>query len=90
MGHNDDADVLRRMAGLATPMALRTAVTLGLPDLLIRRGVLLAAPAAELAVDPRAERRLDESRSLAAPHGLSLTTVTDPTEQRCLLEFDFA
>jgi hypothetical protein len=27
-----DDDVLRRMAGLATPMALRVAVTLGLPD----------------------------------------------------------
>jgi hypothetical protein len=27
-----DDDVLRRMAGLAIPMALRVAVTLGLPD----------------------------------------------------------
>lgn len=33
------------------------------------------------------ERRVDEFRTLTAPHGLSLTTVTDLTEARCLLEF---
>ncbi|MEV0247050.1 methyltransferase [Nocardia sp. NPDC050712] len=33
------------------------------------------------------ERRLDEFRALTAPHGLTLESVTDLTEQRCLLEF---
>ncbi|WP_228540068.1 methyltransferase [Nocardia sp. XZ_19_385] len=33
------------------------------------------------------ERRIDEFRTLAAPHGLVLDTVTDLTDQRCLLEF---
>ncbi|KAA9165564.1 methyltransferase [Amycolatopsis acidicola] len=33
------------------------------------------------------ERRVEEFRALAAPHGLSLETVTELTEQRCLLEF---
>ena len=33
------------------------------------------------------ERRIDEFRALAAPHGLTLDTVTELTDQRCLLEF---
>jgi 2,7-dihydroxy-5-methyl-1-naphthoate 7-O-methyltransferase len=33
------------------------------------------------------ERRIDEFRALAAPHGLVLHTVIDLTDQRCLLEF---
>ncbi len=33
------------------------------------------------------ERRVEEFRTLAAPHGLVLDTVTDLTDQRCLLEF---
>jgi len=33
------------------------------------------------------ERRVDEFRTLAAPHGLALDTVTELTDQRCLLEF---
>ncbi|MFI6046961.1 methyltransferase [Nocardia sp. NPDC051321] len=36
------------------------------------------------------ERRIDEFRALAAPHGLTLDTVTDLTDQRCLLEFRLA
>ncbi|MGW4482626.1 methyltransferase [Amycolatopsis sp. NPDC004368] len=32
------------------------------------------------------ERRLDEFRALAAPHGLVVDSVTDLTSQRCLLE----
>lgn len=36
------------------------------------------------------ERRLDEFRALASPHGLVLDTVTELTDQRCLLEFRFA
>jgi hypothetical protein len=36
------------------------------------------------------ERQIDEFRTLAAPHGLSLDTVTDLTDQRCLLEFQLA
>ncbi|MFD7659624.1 methyltransferase [Actinosynnema sp. NPDC059797] len=36
------------------------------------------------------ERRLDEFRALAAPHGLVLDGVTELTDQRCLLEFRFA
>ncbi|WP_454197917.1 methyltransferase [Nocardia sp. Marseille-Q1738] len=33
------------------------------------------------------ERRVDEFRTLASAHGLVLDTVTDLTDQRCLLEF---
>ncbi|WP_331459281.1 methyltransferase [Saccharothrix sp. NRRL B-16348] len=35
------------------------------------------------------ERRLDEFRALASPHGLVLDTVTELTDHRCLLEFRF-
>lgn len=50
MGQNDnDAESLRRMAGLATPMALRVAVTLGLPDRLLGEGA--GASVDELAVE---------------------------------------
>jgi 2,7-dihydroxy-5-methyl-1-naphthoate 7-O-methyltransferase len=45
-----DMDRIRRMAGLATPMALRVAVTLGLPDRL-RDGASVDDVAAELDVD---------------------------------------
>ncbi|MFF0546652.1 methyltransferase [Nocardia thailandica] len=47
MGHNDAARSIRLMTGLATPMAVRVAVTLGLPDRLLGDG----APTAELATD---------------------------------------
>jgi hypothetical protein len=33
------------------------------------------------------DRRVDELRTLAAPHGLVLDTVTALTDERCLLEF---
>nr|WP_243859184.1 methyltransferase [Amycolatopsis arida] len=33
------------------------------------------------------ERRIDEFRTLASAHGLALDTVTELTDQRCLLEF---
>jgi hypothetical protein len=36
------------------------------------------------------ERRIDEFRTLAAARGLVLDTVTDLTDQRCLLEFQLA
>ncbi|WP_083898305.1 methyltransferase [Nocardia vinacea] len=36
------------------------------------------------------ERRIDEFRALASRHGLVLDTVTDLTDQRCLLEFQLA
>lgn len=53
VGHNDnDADALRRMAGLATPMALRVAVTLGLPDRLLGDRATADQLAAELKVSP--------------------------------------
>ncbi|MEW2506372.1 hypothetical protein AB0878_38570 [Amycolatopsis sp. NPDC047767] len=48
---HDDTNTLRRLAGLATPMALRVAVTLGLPARLLSA----AGPselAAELGVNP--------------------------------------
>jgi SAM-dependent methyltransferase len=51
-GQDDDAATLRRMAGLATPMALRVAVTLGLPDRLLDDGAAAAELAVELGVDP--------------------------------------
>ncbi|TQM26360.1 methyltransferase [Nocardia bhagyanarayanae] len=53
MGHNDnDAEKLRLMASLATPMALRVAVTLGLPDRLVGNGADASALAVELDVSP--------------------------------------
>lgn len=53
VGYNDDdASALRRMAGLATPMALRVAVTLGLPDRLLREGAGASQLAVELNVSP--------------------------------------
>jgi hypothetical protein len=33
------------------------------------------------------ERRVDEFRTLGSAHGLVLDTVTDLSDQRCLLEF---
>jgi hypothetical protein len=42
---------LRRLAGLATPMAIRVAVTLGLPDRLRGAALPVREPADELAVD---------------------------------------
>ncbi|AHH20596.1 O-methyltransferase [Nocardia nova SH22a] len=52
MARDDDVRSLQRMAGLATPMALRVAVTLGLPDRLAVEGISVGEVAAELAVDP--------------------------------------
>lgn len=53
MGWDDaDAATIRGLAGLATPMALRVAVTLGLPDRLLGDGSSIDALAAELAVSP--------------------------------------
>jgi 2,7-dihydroxy-5-methyl-1-naphthoate 7-O-methyltransferase len=53
VGHNDDdTDAIRRMAGLATPMALRVAVTLGLPDRLLGDGAAADQLAAELNLSP--------------------------------------
>jgi 2,7-dihydroxy-5-methyl-1-naphthoate 7-O-methyltransferase len=50
--HDGDADTIRRMAGLATPMALRVAVTLGLPDRLVGDGASVDELAVELDVAP--------------------------------------
>ncbi|MBF6237469.1 methyltransferase [Nocardia otitidiscaviarum] len=52
MGRNDSTDALRRMAGLGTPMALRVAVTLGLPDRLSGEGASVAELAVDLCVSP--------------------------------------
>ncbi|PSL53377.1 O-methyltransferase [Saccharothrix carnea] len=53
MERNDsDADTIHRLAGLATPMALRVAVTLGLPDRLHGDGAATENLAVELDVDP--------------------------------------
>jgi SAM-dependent methyltransferase len=49
--HNDVA-AIRKLAGLATPMALRVAVTLGLPDRLGGAGAAVEHVAAELDVSP--------------------------------------
>ncbi|MFI1917850.1 methyltransferase [Nocardia sp. NPDC020380] len=55
MGRNDnDVQALRRMAGLVTPMALRVAVTLGVPDRLLGRAALVEELAVELDVAPAA------------------------------------
>lgn len=49
---HDDVVAIRRMAGLATPMALRVAVTLGLPDRLRGGGAALDELATELNLAP--------------------------------------
>ncbi|MFD4676250.1 methyltransferase [Lentzea sp. NPDC058450] len=64
MGNENDVQALRRMSGLVTPMVLRVAVTLGLPDRLRDGGAVgedtagdataVAALAAELGVDAQA------------------------------------
>ncbi|MEV6237354.1 methyltransferase [Lentzea sp. NPDC051838] len=53
MGNDDDVKTLREMAGLVTPMALRVAVTLGLPDRL-KSDAPVDTLAAELDVNPGA------------------------------------
>ncbi|WP_033429701.1 methyltransferase [Saccharothrix syringae] len=52
MGRSEEANDILRLADLATPMALRVAVTLGLPDRLRHDGVPTGELAAELDVDP--------------------------------------
>ncbi|OXM44912.1 methyltransferase [Amycolatopsis alba] len=52
--HDNDRNDLLRLAGLATPMALRVAVTLGLPDRLTGDGASAADLAAELGQSPLA------------------------------------
>ncbi|RSN66161.1 methyltransferase [Amycolatopsis sp. WAC 04182] len=54
MTNHDDRNDLLRLAGLATPMALRVAVTLGLPDRLSGDGAAAADLAAELGQAPLA------------------------------------
>jgi hypothetical protein len=48
----NDTDSIRRMAGLATPMALRVAVTLSLPDRLLGHGAAADGLAVELGLSP--------------------------------------
>jgi SAM-dependent methyltransferase len=55
---NEHVARIRNLAGLATPMTLRVAVTLGLPDRLRGDGVTAERLAAELAVSPVALRLL--------------------------------
>lgn len=50
--HDNDVNAIRDLAGLATPMALRVAVTLGLPDRLLGDGSPAGGLAVELDVDP--------------------------------------
>lgn len=50
--NGNDANAIRQMAGLATPMALRVAVTLGLPDRLAGDGARADELAVELGVAP--------------------------------------
>ena len=52
MGDDDDAATIHRMASLATPMTLRVAVTLGLPDRLLGDGAAVERLAPELDVSP--------------------------------------
>ncbi|MEU7478125.1 methyltransferase [Lentzea sp. NPDC042327] len=51
MDHKNEVQTLRKMAGLVTPMALRVAVTLGLPELLAEPGTAHQL-AADLDVSP--------------------------------------
>ena len=50
----DPVATIRQMAGLATPMTLRVAVTLGLPDRLLHGGATVGQLACELDVSPLA------------------------------------
>jgi hypothetical protein len=50
----DPVATIRQMAGLATPMTLRVAVTLGLPDRLLNGGATVGQLACELDVSPLA------------------------------------
>ncbi|MEV6098772.1 methyltransferase [Nocardia sp. NPDC051981] len=52
MGGTDDVESIRRMAGLATPMALRVAVTLELPDQLAGEGTSVEEVALRVSADP--------------------------------------
>lgn len=52
VGHDEDGAKIRRMAGLATPMALRVAATLELPRRLGGAGAATGPLAAELGVSP--------------------------------------
>jgi SAM-dependent methyltransferase len=52
VGNDDDKSTLLRMAGLVTPMALRVAVTLGLPDRLFGDGAAADQLATELDLSP--------------------------------------
>jgi hypothetical protein len=54
VGNDNDVQALRQMSGLVTPMALRVAVTLGLPDRLRAGPAAGDLLAAELDVDPTA------------------------------------
>ena len=54
VSESDDVDVIRAMAGLATPMALRVAVTLGLPDRLRDKPATAEQVAAEIDVSATA------------------------------------
>lgn len=54
VGNNEDVQTLRRMSGLVTPMALRVAVTLGLPDRLRGEAATPGTLATELDVHPTA------------------------------------
>lgn len=52
VGNDDDVKLLRQMSGLVTPMALRVAVTLGLPDRLREHPATTHDLALDLRVDP--------------------------------------
>ena len=51
---HDNVEAIRKMAGLATPMALRVAVTLGLPDRFRGDGAAVEKVATDLSVSPLA------------------------------------
>jgi hypothetical protein len=52
VNNHDNIATIRNLAGLATPMALRVAVTLGLPDRLRGDGAAVKQVATELNVSP--------------------------------------
>lgn len=54
VGPDNDIQQLRQMSGLVTPMTLRVAVTLGLPDRLLERPATARELAPELRADPLA------------------------------------
>ncbi|MGW6935459.1 methyltransferase [Lentzea sp. NPDC054927] len=79
MGNDNDVQALRQMSGLVTPMALRVAVTLGLPDRLRADDGQAATLAADRAAAEPAATATDTAASAAAVTVTALATIDPAT-----------